>query len=167
MMRNAARKRTFLTGLSICLAGFLFAVAAHAQDGDKGPLAIVVHPSATVENLTMAELRRIFLAEQQHWQDNSRIILLMRAPAAYERDFVLDRIYKMSEDQFRRYWIAKMFRAEVASGPKVVFSTNMARELVTVIPGSITFVLSSDAGSDEKVIKIDGKLPGDPAYPLK
>ena len=90
----------------------------------------------------------------------------MRAAIAPERDRVLSEIYGMSEDRYRRYWIAKMFRSEVASGPKTVFSTEMLRDLVTVIPGSIGFVPVSEVGPDLKVIRIDGKLPGDEGYPL-
>ena len=136
------------------------------QSPDR-PVAIVVHPDTGVSDLTMQELRAIFLAEQQYWPDKSRIVLLVRAPAAYERTFVLSRIYQMSEAEFRRYWIAKMFRAEVPSGPRVVFSTNMALGLVTAIPGSIAFMLASDVGPDVKVLRIDGKLPDENGYPLR
>ena len=40
------------------------------------------------------------------------------------------------------------------------------RDLVTVIPGSIGFVPMSEVGPDLKVIRIDGRLPGDEGYPL-
>jgi hypothetical protein len=73
----------------------------------------------------------------------------------------------MDEDQFRQYWIGKMFRAEVAGGPKIVYSSDMAINLVGVIPGSITFVLASEATPNARVLRIDGKLPSDPGYPLK
>ena len=115
----------------------------------------------------MDQLRRIFLAEQQFWGDKSRITLLVRAPVSFERAFVLDRIYRMSEQQFRQYWIAKMFRAEIPSGPKIVFSNDMARDLVTAIPGSISFMRASDVDNTVQLVKIDGKSPGDTDYPLK
>ena len=60
--------------------------------------------------------RSIFLADQQFWPDRTRITLLVRAAQSDERTFVLERIYEMSEEQFRQYWIAKMFRAEVPRG---------------------------------------------------
>ena len=112
-------------------------------------------------------MRRIFLAEQQFWPDRSRITLLVRAPGAYEREFVLKRIYQMTENEFRKYWIAKMFRAEVPSGPRIVFSNNMAVELVTAIPGSITFMNASEIGDTVKVVRVDGLLPDDDDYPLR
>ena len=137
-----------------------------AQTADVEAVAIVVHPQVAVDDLSLDELKSIFLAERQHWQDRSRITLLVRAAIAPERDRVLSEIYGMGEDRYRRYWIAKMFRSEVASGPKIVFSTEMLRGLVTVIPGSIGFVPVSEVGPDLKVIRIDGKLPGDEGYPL-
>lgn len=165
-MNNSQHNRIFGRALTALFITCAFIVSIARAD-EPEPVAIVVHPSTQIDNVSMTQLRKIFLADQQYWPDNSRIILLVHAPDAYEREFVLKSIYRMSEDQFRRYWIAKMFRAEVSSGPKVVFSSNMARELVSAIPGSITFMQASEVGDDSKVIRVDGKLPSDLDYPLK
>lgn len=151
--------------LGVALLASLAAAPASAQSGQA--VAIVVHPATGIDNLTFSELRSIFRGERQFWEDGRRVTLLMRAPAAAERSLVLDRIYRMDEDAFREYWIAKMFRAEVAAGPKLVYSADMARDLVTVIPGAITFVPVSDVSSESKVVRIDGMLPSDPNYPLR
>lgn len=157
-----------IAAFSVALLWFLgLTVPAFAQEGDELAVAIVVHEGTDVNELTMNQLRRIFLAEQQFWSDKSRITLLVRAPISYERAFVLDRIYRMTEAQFRQYWIAKMFRAEIPSGPKLVFSNDMARELVTAIPGSITFMRASDVDDTVQLVRIDGKLPNEDGYPLK
>ena len=65
-------------------------------------LAIVVHKDTEIDNLSMSELRNIFLANQQFWSNRKRIILLVRAPQSDERDYVLNRIYRMDEPQFRQ-----------------------------------------------------------------
>ena len=156
---------TVVAFVTIAAAGPMVSMV-DAQTATEEAVAIVVHPQVAVDDLSFAQLKSIFLAEQQHWQDRSRITLLVRAAIAPERDLVLTEIYGMSEDRYRQYWIAKMFRSEVASGPKIVFSTDMLRDLVTVIPGSIGFVPVSGVGPDLKVIRIDGKLPGDEGYPL-
>ena len=127
----------------------------------------MVHKDTEVDNLSMHELRNIFLANQQFWPNRSRIILLVRAPESDERDFVLDSIYRMDEARFRQYWIAKMFCAEVPRGPKIVFSTDMTLDLVVAIPGSISFMRADDVTDEIKLIRIDGKLPSDEGYPLK
>ena len=163
------RTRTIWRVLAFC-AVFLLAHAATVSAKDpisQNGIAIVVHKDTAVDELSMDELRNIFLARQQFWANRSRIILLMRAPQSDERDYVLNRIYQMDEAQFRQYWIAKMFRAEVPRGPKIVFSAGMTRDLVVAIPGSISFMHTDDVTADVKVIRVDGKLPGDAGYPLK
>jgi len=73
----------------------------------------------------------------------------------------------MSETEFKQYWISKLFRAEATSGPKIVYSNEMATDLVEAIPGSIAFVDAAGVPKNLKVLKIDGKLPGDRGYPLR
>ena len=154
------------------VGAFLFAAspALLAQDvetGNPDAIAIVVHKDLAVENLSLEELRSIFLADRQFWENRTRITLLVRAPQSDERSFVLDLIYQMSEAHFRQYWIAKMFRAEVPRGPKIVLSAGMALDLVVAIPGSISFTRADSVTDSVKVVRVDGLLPGDPGYPLK
>ena len=168
-MNRESRRRIGARARSVALC--LAAVAATAMGVSAqapGPaVAIVVHPDTKVENLTFQELKAIFRGERQFWDDGRRVTLLMRAPVAAERRLVLDKIYGMNEAEFREYWIGKMFRAEVAAGPKLVYSSDMARDLVTVIPGAITFVPLQDVSSETKVVRIDGKLPNEEGYPLR
>ncbi len=170
MMRQGISidRRIMQSLLVFCAMFCLLPGAAQPEDliGKNG-LAIVVHKDTEVDDLSMHELRNIFLANQQFWPNRSRIILLVRAPESDERDFVLDSIYRMDEARFRQYWIAKMFRAEVPRGPKIVFSTDMTLDLVVAIPGSISFMRADDVTDEIKLIRIDGKLPSDEGYPLK
>ena len=169
----AARLRKQISGprqVFICLIALLIMPFESTPADDSvtsSPIAIVVHKDTAVENLSLEELRSIFLADQQFWQNRKRIILLVRAPLSDERDFVLNKIYEMSEMQFRQYWIAKMFRAEVPRGPKIVFSTDMTLELVIAIPGSISFIRAHDVTDDVKLVRVDGKLPSEAGYPLQ
>jgi hypothetical protein len=146
----------------------LFSTYGSTQEtANESAIAIVVHKATVVENLSLADLRSIFLADQQFWPDRTRIILLVRAPQSDERTFVLNSIYQMDEAQFRQYWIAKMFRAEVPRGPKIVFSTDMTLELVLAIPGSISFMRANEVTDQVRVVRVDGKLPSEAGYPLK
>lgn len=135
--------------------------------GFAADVAIVVPADVPVENLSLDEVRKIFLGDRQYWSSKLRITLLIRAPAAQEREVVLKTIYQMTEAQFRQYWISKVFRAEVPSGPKIFYSNQMATELVANIPGSIAFVDSSQTPKGLKVLRINGLLPGAPGYPLR
>jgi ABC-type phosphate transport system substrate-binding protein len=129
-------------------------------------IAIVVRPDVPVENLSFPELRKVLLGDRQFWTSNVRVTLLVRAPGAREREVVLKVIYQMSESQFRQYWIAKVFRAEAASGPRIVYSNEMAEELALAIPGAVAFVEASQVPKGLKMLKINGLLPGEKGYPL-
>jgi len=148
---------------SFCVVGVQ---PLRAQKGDVD-VAVVVNADTPVNNLSLAEVRKIFLGDRQYWTANIPVVLLMRAPVARERDVVLKTIYQMSESRFKQYWIAKIFRAESASAPKVVYSNDMANELVTAIPGAIAFIDSRDVKPGTKVVRVDGLLPGDAGYPLR
>ena len=167
LMPVKKRARTIRRIAALAVTLLITSQAMSQEVVSTSPLAIVVHKDAPVENLSLTELRSIFLADQQFWDDRTRIILLVRAPQSDERDFVLNRIYQMSEAEFRQYWIAKMFRAEVPRGPKIVFSTDMTLELVIAIPGSISFMRAEAVSGDVKVVRVNGALPTDPDYPLK
>lgn len=154
----------------ICLYGLMVVGAAgSAAPGPAtgGDIAVVVRPDTPVDNLSLSEARKLLLGDRQFWTGNMRVTLLIRAPTSHERDVVLRTIYRMTEAQYRQYWISKVFRAEVSAGPKIVFSNMMADELVLTIPGSVAFVDASQVPKGLKVIRIDGALPGDPAYPLR
>jgi len=156
--------------IALCLGALLVAMPFFVQSEElisQTGLAIVVHKDTAIDDLTMAELRNIFLARKQYWPNRSRIILLVRAPQSDERDYVLNTIYQMDEAAFRKYWIAKMFRAEVPRGPKIVFSTDMTLDLVVAVPGSISFMRADQVTDAVKVLRVDGKLPSEAGYPLK
>lgn len=135
--------------------------------GPAGDVAVVVNPGVPATDLGFAEIRKLLLGDRQFWNSGLRVTLLMRAPVARERDVVLREIYQMSEAQFRQYWIAKVFRAEATSGPKVVYSDEEAAQMVAAIPGAIAFLDASKVPKGLKVLRIDGRLPGEAGYKLR
>ncbi|HKW34291.1 MAG TPA: hypothetical protein VJN92_14860 [Candidatus Acidoferrum sp.] len=148
----------------LCLAIQLPSAAQTSRGTD---IAVVVHPDTPISDLSLAEVRRVFLGERQYWNSKLPVALLIRAPVARERDVVLRVIYQMTEAQFKQYWVAKIFRAEVASPPKIVYSNDMQYELVTAIPGAIAFVDARNLRPGVKVLRVDGHLPGEKDYPLQ
>lgn len=140
--------------------------AAPAPSRAEG-MAVIVHPSTPIDNLSFEEMRRVFLGDRQYWNADLPVVLIVRAPVALERQVVLDRIYRMTESQFKQYWIARIFRAETVSAPKVVYSNQTINELVSAIPGAISLVRADDLVPGVKVVRIDGMKPGDGTYPLR
>jgi hypothetical protein len=138
-----------------------------AQIAKATDIAVVVHPDTPVSDLSLSEVRKVLLGERQYWNSKLPVVLLIRAPVARERDVVLRVIYQMSEAQFKQYWVAKIFRAEIASPPKIVYSNDLQYDLVTAMPGAIAFVDARNVRSGLKVLRVDGHLPGDRDYPLR
>jgi hypothetical protein len=130
-------------------------------------IAIVVRSDVPVDNLSLGELRKLMLGDRQFWSPNLRVTLLMRAPGSREREVVLKTIYEMSEAQFQQYWIAKVFRAEATSGPRIVYSNEMAVEMAAAIPGAVAFVDAGQVPKGLKVLRINGHLPGEKGYVLR
>lgn len=130
-------------------------------------IAVVVHPSVAVDNLSIAELRRILLGDREFWSAGARVTLLIRAPIARERDAVVRDVCQMTEAQFRQHWIGKVFRADTPSGPKIVYSSEMAIDQVSRTPGAITFVEAPVTNRSVKVLRINGRAPGQQGYGLR
>ena len=145
----------------------LGALAPLATGQAQSDVAVVVQRDVPVDNLTVSELRRVVLGDREFWPASVRITLLIRAPISHERDVVLKNLCQMTEAQFRQHWIGKVFRADTALAPKIVYSTEMAVDLVNRIPGAITFIEASHSSLGLKVLKIEGRLPGEQGYPLR
>jgi len=165
-MNQSTRLLKFVAVIVLCW----MAASGNSFSADLFPsatdIAIVANHDVAVNNLTLSEIRNIFMGNRQFWSQGLRITLLVRAPVARERDIVLKQIYRMTEGEFRQYWIGKVFRAEAVSGPKIVYSNETTIDLVEKVPGCIAFIDASQIPKNVKVIKIDDRLPGNPGYPL-
>ena len=160
-LRNRTPKLAALYVLLGVLALACFAVPASAGD-----IAVIVHPEVGIEDLEFAELRKIMLGDRQFWASGEKVTLIVAEPVDAGRSVLLERVYNMSEQQFRQYWISRVFRGEVSEDPKVVISSQGVIEMVSVLAGSIAFVDLDDAPTGVTVLSIDGVRPGEAGYPL-
>ncbi len=142
--------------------------AAPGQTGARpAGIAIVVHPATPATDVSLPELRRIFRGEQSTWPGGEPIVLLVRTPLPVERDVVLGRIFQMNETELRQFWLERIFRDATATGPRVVSDPDTARRLVASLPGAISFLPADQVPPELRVLRVDGKLPGEPGYPLQ
>jgi phosphate transport system substrate-binding protein len=164
--QRGSRLATWLRRLAVVA---LVVVCAQARAGSQGQpdIAVVVNAGVSVDNLTLAELRRMLLGDREFWPSGTRVTLLIRAPVARERDAVVRDVCRMTEAQFRQHWIGKVFRADTPSGPKIVYSNEMALAQVSRTPGAITFVEAPVTDRTVKVLRIDGRTPGQQGYGLR
>ena len=127
----------------------------------------MVRPDTPVDALSLAQTRKLLMGEQEFWNSNLRVTLLLRAPAARERDVVLRVIYRMNEAEFRQYLDFKAVSSRSHQRTQGgLFQRNGDRT------GERPARLGGFCGRREvpkglKILKIDGKLPGQAGYPLK
>ena len=129
--------------------------------------AVIANGDVPVDNLSLAEVRKIYLGDRQFWTGSLRVAPLVRAPVARERAMVVWTVCKMSEAQFSKHWLSKVMRAESTTMLRQFTNNQAGIELVKVVPGSIAIVNAAQVPPGARVIKIDGHVPGDPDYPLR
>jgi hypothetical protein len=152
--------------LPVALIGVLL-TAGPVQARAREPIAVIVHKQVPVEELSLTELRRIFLGERQFWSRNLTITLLMPPRDSPERQVLLRKIYgQRSEAQYQHHWINKLFSDGTQIAPKITGSPEMSASLARVIPGAIALVPADRIPEGVKVLRIGGKRPGESGYPL-
>jgi ABC-type phosphate transport system substrate-binding protein len=152
----------------------LFAAAAQSPTAppegageSRDDLAIVVHPKNDADDFTFDEMRGIFLLGEQYWPGRRRIVLLMPPSGSPEKDVLLKTLFKMKEEDLRKYWVQKLFAGEILAIPSVLTSTDRVPAALKQREGAISVMLKSRVPPGLKILAIDGKRPGDPDYPLR
>ena len=162
-----------LTWVSVAAALLALAtlamLPARAVSG-KNDIALIVHKSNPMNNISSAELRRIFLGDETRWSTNDRITILLLPPGTEERQQFLRSLLRMSDDDFVRHWISRVFQGQASAGPKTASSAASMARLVAGLPAAVGVIGSADVpvgDSGLKVLRIDGKAPGQDGYRLR
>jgi len=152
----------------------LLLAASLALPGQKKPadakepeVAVIVNPQNPVEDISSADLRKIYSGEKQNWNSNLPIFVLVRAPQAREREVLLSRVLRMTDSEYKQFWIRKVYSGEAAREPLALLSNGMQMEAVRAERGAIAIINVQDLRGGVKVLKVDGHLPGTAGYALK
>jgi len=130
-------------------------------------LAIIVNQSNTIDDLSLKDLRTVFLGERSHWPNGRRITLVMMDPGRSERKAVLRDVCHMNETEFSRHFLQGLFTGEVFVSPKTLSTSVGVRKFVFNVPGAIGYLRASDVDGTVKVIKVNGHRPDEADYPLR
>jgi ABC-type phosphate transport system substrate-binding protein len=148
--------------LLICLASLACLRVAAAQAGD---VAVVVNDRNPVTKMSKTELRKIFAGEERSWSAGVPIRIFVRAPGTHERAALL-KLLDMTEGEYKQYWIAQVFRGEAQTEPIALPSNGMQREAVVAYPGAVALVELQDVKAGMKVLRVEGRMPGEAGYAL-
>jgi hypothetical protein len=132
--------------------------------GAEAQTAVIVHRASTVSNVSAEDLRRFFLGKTTIAGNGQQIMLVELTP-------IRTRFYKsllgLTADEVRRRWIAMVFRGDALALPFEIADVGAVKKFVAEHPGAVAYIPAGDVDDTVKVLRIDGKLPGDASYALK
>lgn len=131
------------------------------------PLVIIVNKSNPIDNLSFADLRKTFLAENRVWPNGRRITIVMREQGQADRAAMLRQIYRMSEGEYNRYFLQAVFNGTVQGPPKSLTTADGMRKFVFNVPSAVGYIRNSEIDATVKVIRVDGLSCDAPDYKLK
>jgi hypothetical protein len=72
----------------------------------------------------------------------------------------------MTEGEYKRYWAVQIFRGEAQAEPIALPSNGMQKEALAAYPGAVALVGLRDVKAGMKVLRVEGRMPGEAGYPL-
>lgn len=114
------------------------AVALGGVDAPAAELVVVVNDQMRVEALTADQVREIFLGERPFW-GGVRVRPVTYPDQTEIMQAFLRRVLEMSGDQYRGWWIKRIFR-QGDTPPERVNSRAEALGRIAATPGAIGFL---------------------------
>jgi ABC-type phosphate transport system substrate-binding protein len=145
---------------SLALASLLPRLAS------AGDVVFIVHPLNPQNDISSSDLVQILRMEQQHWDAGGRIYLVLQESDTPEKDLVLKKLYRMKDAALKLLYLEKLYRGEIASFPRIAHSNSAVKKIVAQAPNALGFIDVAAADSTVKVLRIDGKKPGEAGYRL-
>lgn len=134
--------------------------------GSDLALAVIVAPTNKLTNISVADLRRVFQSERLTDPDGNRLIALNHPPKTVDRVGFDEVVMGMDPEAVGRFWIDRKIRG--GSGPpRTVESLATLRRVVEKLPGAIGYIRPAQLSNEVRAIRVDGKLPEDPGYPVR
>jgi ABC-type phosphate transport system substrate-binding protein len=148
----------------LTLAGLLALFCGWSLEAFAAEVAIIVHPGNPQTDISSADLVQILKMERQHWAAGGRIYVVLQESGTTEKELVLKKLYRMKDAELKQHYLGKLYRGEIASFPRIAHSNSAARRLVSQAPNAISFIDAASADATVRVLRIDGKKPGEPGY---
>ena len=147
--------------LTVCFLLATSASLAVARD-----LAVVSNKANSVSAITLPDLVKVCKGQNNHWPDGKSVTFIMRNPYAPEMKVLLEKIYELPESQVKDLITTANHGRAGHPAVMVVDSDEDLVNKVASIPGATGVVDVYAINSSVAVVKVAGKLPLEPGYPL-
>jgi hypothetical protein len=156
-LRGPVPGQRVLTLVAVIL---IWSAQAAAKD-----LAVISNKSNTVQAMTLADLAKVCKGQSNRWPDGKAVVFITRSPALPEMHLLLDKIYGMPKDDVMAL-IANANRRNDHPAIMIVDTDEALVKKVESTPGAVGLVDVYSISGGVTVVKIAGKLPLEPGYPL-
>ena len=120
-------------------------------------MAVVVSKQNSVDNMSSAQLGKIFRAETKKWSDGKLVVLVFHRVSPGEM-ITLQHLNKMSAAQLQAW------TTEHRDSLKLVDSDEDVLTIVESTPGAVGLVDVRSVTDRVKIVHVDGKLPMEDGY---
>lgn len=130
-------------------------------------IAIVVNSNNPVSELSINELKAIFLGKQVYFRQGENLILL----CDYKPDIdeFCTKVYGYSGKTMNKHWFQLIFSGTSANPPKKMNSVENLLNFISIQQNAIGYISVKNIPQNVKgikVLKIEGQLPGGKDYLL-
>ncbi len=157
----------------ILVAGLAVAMAVRLHAGEPSaagaPMAVIVHKTSPVDNISLADLRKLLNGVTHVWSDSTPVVLAQQPDTAATQKRMLELILKTTPANYGRQLFRIQFQGGLPPNIRVLNSDANAITFVWNVPGAVSIVDAGAAAASThvKVLKVDGKLPSEQGYPLQ
>jgi hypothetical protein len=154
-------RRVLAAVLVVCLLFLGWTAVAQAKD-----LALISNKSNEVVAITLPELVKICKGQVSRWPDGKPVSFITRDPTAPEMRLLLEKVYGMSKDEVKATIASANHSRANHPAVVVVDSDEAVVKKVESLPGAVGLVDVYSISGAVTVLKVGGKLPLEPGYPL-
>jgi len=127
-------------------------------------IGIVVNNNNPINDISITELKQIYLAKQTMFSEGNNIVL---AEYTDIKEQFYDILLGWSVLKYNKYWMKLIFSGESDATPK---EFNISEELIIFVSkniNAIAFISIKDADEKVKILTVDGKNSRSKDYPFK
>jgi ABC-type phosphate transport system substrate-binding protein len=137
-----------------------------ASAGWAKDLAVIANKTNTVTAVAMPDLVKICKGQTSRWPDGKPITFITRNPSSPDMKMMLEKIYGMSKEEVAAAITAANHGRTNHPAIVVVDTDEDVVNKVESMPGAVGVVDVYSINGGVAVVKLGGKLPLEPGYPL-
>jgi hypothetical protein len=157
-------RRNALLGFTAGVSYLLLAPGAEAEGATGEALAVVTSKQSGVSDISLYQLKRLYLGDNVKVSGRD-LIALNREVKGAERTGFDESVLGMTPAAAARYWIDRRIRGQ-SGAPKAIEPAGVIQRVVAKLPHAVAYVRVREVDADVQVVRIDGRKPGDPGYPI-